>query len=103
MADAPQDADDDAESSTSEGWYGHGTSNADWSTESDIDILNVLMSELTLTPSVIAENADLSRVTVNNRLNVLQARGMVEKVERGKYEITRRGAFFLTGNTELIE
>jgi DNA-binding MarR family transcriptional regulator len=63
----------------------------DWMTKTDISILKTLMTDLTLSPSIIAENIDRSREAVSRRLNTLQAGGMVEKVDRGKYEITPRG------------
>lgn len=72
----------------------------DWFTESDAKILSVLMSGLILSPSIIAENTGLSRVTVSRRLTPLQAAEMVKKIDRGKYEITRRGAYALTGDVE---
>ncbi|QSG05923.1 winged helix-turn-helix domain-containing protein [Halapricum desulfuricans] len=63
----------------------------DWLTEMDKEILNVLGTDLTLTPSVIAENINRSQKGVGNRLSALQAGGLVEKVKRGKYKITEKG------------
>ncbi|WP_174789844.1 MULTISPECIES: MarR family transcriptional regulator [Haloarcula] len=68
----------------------------DWLTEMDKEIINVLGTNLTLTPSIIAENIDRSREGVGNRLNSLQAGGLVRKVDRGKYEITEEGLKYMT-------
>lgn len=51
----------------------------DWLTDMDKEILEVLTTDLILTPSVIAENIGRSRKGVSNRLNALQAGGVVEK------------------------
>jgi Mn-dependent DtxR family transcriptional regulator len=67
----------------------------DWMTDMDLEILEVLAQGLTLSPSIIAENIDRSRVGVNRRLNTLQASGFVEKIERGKYEISEKGRVFI--------
>jgi DNA-binding transcriptional ArsR family regulator len=77
----------------------------DWVTETDELILGALYTGLTLTPSVIADNIDRSREAVSRRLNSLRAGGLVEKVSRGKYEITREGWAYvgLYGNSILIE
>ena len=67
----------------------------DWVTETDELILGALYTGLTLTPSVIADNIDRSREAVSRRLNSLRAGGLVEKISRGKYEITKEGwAYF---------
>ncbi len=63
----------------------------DWLTEMDKEILDAMSTGLTLTPAIIAENIDRSRKGVSNRLSSLQAGGLVEKIERGKYEITDEG------------
>jgi len=63
----------------------------DWITSVDREILGVLNMNLTLTPSIIAENIDRSRSSVSRRLNTLTAGGLVEKVDRGKYRITETG------------
>lgn len=72
----------------------------DWMTDMDLEILGVLDKGLTLSPSIIAENIDRSRVGVNRRLNTLQASGVVEKVDRGKYQITDQGVKFLENSTQ---
>ena len=73
----------------------------EWFTNADAYILFVLYTGLTLTPSVIAENTDLSRVTVSRRLSTLHAGGLVEKVGRGKYKITKDGAFMVSEDLEI--
>lgn len=73
----------------------------DWFTGADAQILFILNSGLTLTPSIIAENSDITRQTVSKRLNTLQAGGYVEKVDRGKYKITPGGRFVVTGDPEV--
>lgn len=71
----------------------------DWMTKTDVLILKTLAYELTLTPSVIAENIDRSRETVSRRLNALQAGGLVEKIDRGKYKITGDGMLSYEGKS----
>lgn len=66
----------------------------DWMTDMDMEILEVLSQGLTLSPSIIAENIDRSRVGVNRRLSTLQASGFVTKIERGKYKISEKGENF---------
>jgi len=68
----------------------------DWLTEMDQEIINVLGTNLILSPSIIAENIDRSRRGVSNRLNALQAGGLVEKIERGKYELTEEGYQYMS-------
>ncbi|WP_424014291.1 helix-turn-helix domain-containing protein [Halorubrum xinjiangense] len=63
----------------------------DWMTDLDSQILYVLLTGLTLTPSVIADNLDKSRQAVSQRLNALRAGGLVKKEERGKYSLTEEG------------
>lgn len=74
----------------------------DWMTGADAYILFVLYTGLTLTPSIIAENTGVSRVTVSRRLSTLQAGGYVEKVGRGKYKITTEGMFVVSGDPEVF-
>ena len=75
----------------------------DWFTGADAHILFIRYTGLILTPSIIAENTDISRVTVSRRLNTLQAGGLVEKTGRGKYRITPDGAFIVTGDPEVYD
>ena len=74
---------------------------ADWMTPMDDEVLAALHgTELVLTPSVVAYNIGFSRKEVNRRLIELAAHGFVEKVERGKYRLTRRGERYLRGDLE---
>jgi len=77
-------------------WLKEDKEDYDWITETDREILRVLMvSNLTLTPAVIADNIDRSRAGVSRRLNALNAGGMVEKEGRGKYKISKLGAGYI--------
>jgi len=69
----------------------------DWTTQTDTDILTTLAKNLILSPTIIAENIDKSRVTVSRRLDSLRAGGLVEKVDRGRYQITWDGELYLRG------
>jgi len=73
----------------------------DWFTASDAQILFVLYTGLVLTPSIISENTKVTRQTVGKRLNTLQAAGFVEKLDRGKYQITKDGAFVVSGDPDI--
>lgn len=75
----------------------------DWFTDADGQILFVLYTGLILTPSIIAENTEVTRQTVGKRLNTLQAAGFVKKLDRGKYQITKDGAFVVSGDPEIYE
>ncbi|GAB3667014.1 ArsR family transcriptional regulator [Halopiger thermotolerans] len=71
---------------------------AEWMTPMDDEILAAFQGTgLTLTPSVVAFNTGFSRKEVNRRLIELEAHGFVEKEERGKYRLTRRGERYLRG------
>lgn len=83
-------------SEAEEAWLKEDREDYEWITEMDKEILRVLMlSHLTLTPAVIADNIDRSRAGVSNRLNALSAGGLVEKEGRGKYKISKLGAGYL--------
>ncbi len=69
----------------------------DWMTETDLQILDALMRGLVLSPSIISTNTGKSREGISRRLNTLQAADYVEKVERGKYKITKDGHEFMEG------
>lgn len=75
----------------------------DWTTELDEEILKLLNTELTLTPTVIAENIDRSRGAVSRRLNTLEAGELVKKVSRGKYSITPKASEMIPGGWKLVE
>lgn len=71
---------------------------ADWMLPIDDAILGVFHStDLVLTPSIIAYNIDYSRDEVNRRLVELEKRGFVNRVERGKYRITKLGQQYFDG------
>ena len=63
----------------------------EWTTDLDKEILELLNSELVMTPAVIAENIERSRGAVARRLGTLEAGGLVEKQGRGKYRISSEG------------
>lgn len=65
----------------------------DWLTDMDFEILEVMRYELILSPTIIAENIGRSREGVSKRLGTMQAGELVEKVDRGKYRITKDGLF----------
>jgi hypothetical protein len=70
----------------------------DWMTPMDDYILQTLhQSELVLTPSIIALDIDRSREAVSRRLKELSQHGFVERIDRGKYEITPVGRQYLHG------
>ncbi|SDC06525.1 winged helix-turn-helix domain-containing protein [Natrinema hispanicum] len=76
---------------------------ADWMVRADEVILEVLESDLLLGPTTIAKNGDLSRQHVSNRLSILIAYGLVERVEEGYYRITDRGKRWLRGEIDASE
>lgn len=70
----------------------------EWMTPMDDLLLEALeSSDMVLSPSIISFNLDLSREAVNRRLQTLADYGLVEKIERGKYEITDEGKGYLSG------
>lgn len=70
----------------------------DWMLPIDDAILDLFhITDLVLTPSIVAYNTDYSRDEVNRRLTELEQRGFVERVERGKYRITVMGKQYLEG------
>jgi DNA-binding transcriptional ArsR family regulator len=73
----------------------------DWFTGADAQILFVMYTGLVLTPSIIAENTNVTRQTVSKRLDTLRAAGYVEKLERGKYKITKDGSFIVSADPDI--
>ncbi|MFC4542545.1 ArsR family transcriptional regulator [Halosolutus amylolyticus] len=72
---------------------------ADWMTPMDDEILGAFYgTDLALTPSIVAFNTGFSRKEVNRRLIELETHDLLEKVERGKYRLTRRGERYLRGH-----
>ena len=64
----------------------------EWITGLDREILSLLgNTAIILTPAVIAKNIDRSRSSVSRRLSTLEAGDMVEKTERGHYQISNEG------------
>lgn len=77
-----------------------GRQNATWMVPLDDEILEVLYSTgLVLTPAVIAYNLEYSREEVNRRLTRLESEGMVERVQRGKYQLSERGERYVDGHS----
>ena len=65
----------------------------------DDRILEVLQTTgITLSPAIIAYNLNTSREAVNRRLAELAEQGLVEKHERGRYEIASSGEQYLEGD-----
>ena len=65
----------------------------------DERILEALVSSgMILSPSVIAINIDKSRSQVNRRLSILVNYRLVDRVERGYYEVTSAGEAYLAGD-----
>lgn len=64
----------------------------EWTTDLDKEILELLNSEIVMTPALVAENIDRSRGAVARRLGTLEAGGLVEKQGRGKYKISPEGS-----------
>ena len=60
-------------------------------------------SDMILSPSVIAINIDKSRDEVNRRLSTLTKNGLVNRVQRGYYEITDLGQDYLEGDEDLTD
>ena len=73
----------------------------EWMTPMDDLLLEALASSgMVLSPSIISFNLDLSREAVNRRLQTLADHGLVEKIERGKYEITDEGSEYQSGDLD---
>lgn len=71
----------------------------EWMTPMDDLLLETLeSSDMVLSPSIISFNLDLSREAVNRRLQTLASHGLVNKIERGKYEISDEGSEYLAGD-----
>lgn len=71
---------------------------SEWMKPMDEDILELCHStDLILTPVVISINLDYSRDEVNRRVSVLTNHDLLERVKRGKYQITDKGNAYLRG------
>ena len=76
----------------------------EWMKPTDDQILEVLGdSGLVLTPTIVAFNAGFDRSHVNKRLSAFVEKGLVRRVERGKYEITDDGLGYLAGDVDASE
>jgi len=76
----------------------------DWMKPTDDQILEILGdSGLVLTPTVVAFNAGFDRSHVNRRLSEFVEKGLVTRVERGKYEISDKGLGYLSGDVDASE
>lgn len=76
----------------------------EWMKPTDDQILEILGdSGLVLSPSIIAFNAGFTRTHVNNRLSEFAEKGLVDRVERGKYEISEIGRGYLSGDVDASE
>ncbi len=74
---------------------------ATWMVPMDDEILTLFhTTDLVLTPAIIAYNLDRSREEVNRRLSELDDCGLVDRIERGKYQITDEGVRYLDGAEE---
>jgi len=78
---------------------------ADWmQLPSDDRILETLgSSDLILTPAIIAKNIDVSREHVARRMSELEKHGLIEREERGHYQITESGEHYLTGDADFSD
>jgi predicted transcriptional regulator len=70
----------------------------------DNQILKLLEeSGIILSPSIIAYNIERSQGGVSQHLSKLVALGLVNKIERGKYEITDMGTSYLSNDLDIEE
>lgn len=75
----------------------------EWMRPVDERILELFhSSDLVLTPSIIAYNIEYSSKEVNRRLSELEDHGFVERVERGKYQMTDIGELYLQGRLDRV-
>ncbi|WP_241432801.1 ArsR family transcriptional regulator [Natrinema pellirubrum] len=72
---------------------------AGWMTPMDDEILGMFYdTDLILSPSIIAFNTGYSKKEVNRRLIKLEKHRLVERIERGKYRLTKFGEEYLLGH-----
>lgn len=70
----------------------------EWMTPMDDDILELFEStSIVLTPTIIAETIDYSRSEINRHLSKLVDHGYLDRIERGKYQLTETGEEYLRG------
>lgn len=72
-----------------------------WMTRGDDRILEFLHEkDIKCTPKVLALNIEFSQQYVNERLRHLREADLVERIDRGVYQITDRGRRYLSGDLE---
>lgn len=72
---------------------------AEWMTPMDDELLRVFDDTgLILSPSIVAYNTTYSKKEVNRRLIELAEHSLVERVDRGKYQLTQYGERYLHGH-----
>lgn len=60
----------------------------DWVTPMDDRVIEVLDAGLVFSPTIVAYNIDKTWEAVGRRLSELSKAGLVNRIERGRYEIT---------------
>lgn len=73
---------------------------ADWMTPMDDRVLAVLNAGLILSPTIIVYNIDKSLEAVARRPSELSKAGLVNRIERGRYEISDQGRAYLDGELD---
>lgn len=77
---------------------------ADWMHPMDDRILELLQTTgITFSPAIIAYNLNTSREAVNRRLAELSERGLIERIERGRYKIAPSDQQYLEGHFNVEE
>jgi predicted transcriptional regulator len=66
-------------------------------------VLEVLDAGLVFSPTIIAYNINKSWEAVGRRLSELPEAGLINRIKRGRYEITDRGREYLTGEIDADE
>lgn len=66
----------------------------------DDRILEVLDTDLLLSPTIIADNIGKTREEVNRRLTTLTEKEFVQRVRRGRYRISDIGVEYLSGELD---
>ena len=78
---------------------------AKWMQPADNRILEYLSDHQAAGPKTIheCEEIDLAHSTISNRLRVLHEGGLVNRIQRGTYTLSDRGAQYLAGVEDLRE
>lgn len=76
---------------------------ADWMQPADDRILEYLESHQAAGPKLISEDDEVSlaRSTIANRIRVLHAGGLVNRIQRGTYTLSDKGSRYLAGVEDL--